>query len=212
MMTACLTHGTREAARTKETFGAPRPGGPGNPVGRRVRQWARRSRRGVRRGTDSTRARGVAPNGRGAGAVVVVPPPAQWPTRCCCPRARVASNTMEIHESFPQFFEAQVAPMLEEEPKRRRLDGRDDNESNPSTFALFRYAERRVWRIDADTHIAPLRIAYDAFIEGKLRSPFLEELNSKGKPSLILSRKLRGRLPGDAKHLYIYEELPTAGR
>jgi len=115
---------------------------------------------------------------------------------------------MRVHDSFRTFFEADVAPLLRDEPNRRRLDGRTDNESNPSTFAQFRHVDRR-WRIDADTHVAPLKLAYYATVAGTLRSPFNEEPNSKGKPCLVLARTLRRKLPEGAKHLYIYEELSS---
>lgn len=99
-------------------------------------------------------------------------------------------------DSFKDFYELHVKAISTANPDFKRLDGRETGGSRwPNAF--FRY-DGQLWKVDEDTHIRKLEIAYDLLKDGQ--DPFLitSTVGDKNKCLLIKGEPIRPR------HFYVY--------
>ena len=96
-------------------------------------------------------------------------------------------NTIPEYKDFKEFYVNAVLPLKEQNPTFRRLDGKTVGSTRKVT-AYFWYKDKK-WRVDADTYIDRLKIAFDEF--EKSDEPFKikatrdnkgESLSIKGQP------------------------------
>ncbi|WP_219225399.1 hypothetical protein [Pedobacter antarcticus] len=106
------------------------------------------------------------------------------------------NNSKPKFEDFITFYEKAVLPLQKENIGLIRLDGQLKGDTRV-TFAYFDY-EGKTWRVNADTHIDRLKIAYDEFVKGN--DPFqIKYLRDNRKAYLAI----KGQPVRNAK-LYIY--------
>ena len=98
-----------------------------------------------------------------------------------------------------------VLPLKAANGEKERLDG----EIGPGTRAAAAYFEHqgRKWKVDADTHYAPLQIAYGYLLDTG-NDPFIERSTKVNHRKLVLNGKLSSELKQKYKargtYLYIY--------
>ncbi len=109
---------------------------------------------------------------------------------------------------FTSFMEQAVVPRQRELGTAKRLDGWESG-SDWDVFGFFGH-QGTVWAVHADSHFAPLQIAYDEVRRAGGRDPFVSG-STRTMTSLDLRPDLRATYPQRFKHLYIYE-VPSAGR
>lgn len=97
------------------------------------------------------------------------------------------NNTKETFADFTEFYTKAVEPLKAENTGIIRLDGKLAGNTR-IVFAYFLYQDRK-WKVNADTHIDRLKIAFDALSTGKdpfvikaLRDNAGEYLAIKGEP------------------------------
>lgn len=103
-----------------------------------------------------------------------------------------------IYENFLALVEKEILPRQEKNPDHVRLDGKLSG-GNREVIGQFLH-HGKAWKIHADTHYEPLKLAYLA-MRDESSDPFKESATDKGK-RLDLSAAIQ-RL--GARHLYIYE-------
>ena len=101
---------------------------------------------------------------------------------------------MKIYNSFISLYENKINLLIKDNPDWSRLDGRNSG-GNREVFGKFKY-KGKVWKINSDTHIKKLKIAYELFIKGEL--PFIEKRTKNNTLTLELKNN------EGYKHLYIY--------
>ncbi|KEQ28286.1 hypothetical protein N180_01235 [Pedobacter antarcticus 4BY] len=100
-------------------------------------------------------------------------------------------------KDFQQFYIQEVEPLLNKEPKYIRLDGGTTGSSR-KVFGHFSYLGRR-WKVDEDTHIEKLKIAYERSLKDV--APFHISRTKGGENyCLVLDEKSTVK-----KMMYIYE-------
>lgn len=106
------------------------------------------------------------------------------------------SNTKETYTDFKDFYTKAVEPLKAENNAYIRLDGKLKGDTR-AVFAYFMYQDKK-WKVNADTHIDRLKIAFDEFEKGK--DPFVIKplRDNKGEYLAIKGQPVR-----NAK-LYIY--------
>jgi hypothetical protein len=105
------------------------------------------------------------------------------------------------HPSFDAFYHDAVLPRKRANPQHIRLDGKRTG-GNWDVAGEFMH-RGELWRVHADSHYEPLRIAHEALhLEGGAE-PFVVEHTKRGR-CLALRPDLRERYPSRYKHLYIY--------
>lgn len=101
-----------------------------------------------------------------------------------------------IHRTFTAWMEDQVLPLGDQ----RRLDGRDAGGNREVAGRFLRYGT--TWKVHADTHLEPLRLALEAERRGE--DPFVIGQSKNGR-TLELVERLQRRRGTRFKHLYVYE-------
>lgn len=97
------------------------------------------------------------------------------------------SNTKQTFADFQEFYTKAVEPLKSANPAFIRLDGKLKGDTR-IVFAHFLY-EGRKWKVNADTHIDRLKLAFDEAAKGNdpfvikaLRDNRGEYLAIKGQP------------------------------
>lgn len=97
------------------------------------------------------------------------------------------SNEKLTFADFKEFYEKGVAPLKSANPAFIRLDGKLKGNTRV-VFGYFMYADKK-WKVNADTHIDRIKIAFDALSKGNdpfvikaLRDNRGEYLAIKGQP------------------------------
>jgi hypothetical protein len=106
-------------------------------------------------------------------------------------------NVIPVFENYKDFYNEIVLPYQKTNPTHIRLDGKILGSSR-KVAAYFRYAGRK-WKIDSDTHISRLKLAYETF--EKSDEPFFikHTRDKKGSCLLISGQPIRD------KKFYVYE-------
>jgi len=106
------------------------------------------------------------------------------------------TNTKETYADFKEFYTKAVEPLKKENPSFIRLDGKLKGDTR-IIFAYFQYQDKK-WKVNADTHIDRLKIAFDEAEKGN--DPFvIKELRDNRNQYLAI----KGQPVRNAK-LYIY--------
>jgi hypothetical protein len=102
-------------------------------------------------------------------------------------------------------MEQVVLPRQAANPAHIRLDGQISGGNREP--AGFFWHQGKLWRVHADSHFAPLLLAYGALKETPTADPFIATATGTGKRHcLVLTSQLQQQLPKPRfKHLYIYE-------
>lgn len=79
------------------------------------------------------------------------------------------TNTKQIYPDFKEFYAQAVEPLKAANVGHIRLDGKLKGDTRV-IFAYFMYQDRK-WKVNADSHIDRLKLAYDEFEKGN--DPFL---------------------------------------
>lgn len=100
-------------------------------------------------------------------------------------------------ENFKEFYTEFVAPLKNNNPDFIRLDGQTTG-STRGAAAYFKYRGSK-WKVDADTQIDKLKIAFELLQEGE--DPFLIKptQNNTGECLIIKEQPLRN------KKFYVYK-------
>ncbi|WP_113660977.1 hypothetical protein [Pedobacter nanyangensis] len=100
-------------------------------------------------------------------------------------------------ESFQEFYIEFVAPLKNNNPEYIRLDGQTTG-STRGAAAYFKYRGNK-WKVDADTQIDKLKIAFELLQRGE--DPFLIKptQNNTGECLIIKEQPLRN------KKFYVYK-------
>ena len=106
------------------------------------------------------------------------------------------NNTKPTFADFKEFYEKAVEPLKKENPSFIRLDGKLKGDTRV-VFAYFEY-EGKKWKVNADTHIDRLKMAFDETLKGK--KPFVIKplRDNKGEYLAIEGQPVRN------SKLYIY--------
>lgn len=103
-------------------------------------------------------------------------------------------------QDFVTFYTTAVLPLKKEQIGLTRLDGQLKGNTRV-VFAYFDY-EGKTWKVNADTHVDRLKIAYDEFVKGN--DPFqVKYLRDNRKAYLAI----KGQPVRNSK-LYIYAVEP----
>lgn len=106
------------------------------------------------------------------------------------------NNSKPRFQDFVSFYKEAVLPLKEKSIGLMRLDGQLKGETRV-VFAYFDY-EGKTWRVNANTHVDRLKIAFDEFEKGN--DPFqVKYLRDDRKAYLAI----KGQPVRNAK-LYIY--------
>ena len=96
-------------------------------------------------------------------------------------------NVIPTFENFTDFYKQAVEPLKQANVAHIRLDGKLKGKTR-NVFAYFMY-EGKKWRVDADTYIDRLKLAYEAaqqseepFVIKATRNDKGESLHIKGQP------------------------------
>ncbi len=98
-------------------------------------------------------------------------------------------NTIPEYKDFKEFYLNAVLPLKEQHPDFRRLDGKLLG-STRNVTAYFWYMDKK-WRVDADTFIDRLKIAFDAFEETETPFNIKSTRDNKGERLLIKGQPIR---------------------
>jgi hypothetical protein len=97
------------------------------------------------------------------------------------------TNTKETYPDFKEFYTKAVEPLKAANPAFIRLEGKLKGDTR-IVFAYFFYQDKK-WKVNADTHIDRLKLAFDEITKGKdpfvikaLRDNRGEYLAIKGQP------------------------------
>ncbi|QTE36104.1 hypothetical protein J3L18_23670 [Mucilaginibacter gossypii] len=101
---------------------------------------------------------------------------------------------MKCHR-FIDFFEEAVVPYKERHKEHIRLDGRTSG-GNRKAFGHFYYQDK-YWKVDSDTWIEKLDIAFNELQKGVDPFRIMKTRNSKNECLIITGQK-------GAKHFYVY--------
>jgi hypothetical protein len=104
------------------------------------------------------------------------------------------------YPDFVSFVREVVLSARAAAPNDIRLDGQRTG-GNRDSVGKFAH-QGKLWTVHADSHYAPLDIAYQAALSG--RDPFIEQATQNGT-CLVLVDELRAMQKTTPKHLYIYE-------
>lgn len=122
-------------------------------------------------------------------------------------RKRSQYNSLQVYDCFIDFMEDMVIPAELKNPDHIRLDGKPkSSKGNTSPFGAFKHWDR-TWKVNKDTYYLPLRLAYNAAIEGI--DPFVEgDTNRGGNPKLELipevNKPQREQQQNDISYLNVY--------
>ena len=98
-------------------------------------------------------------------------------------------NTIPEYKDFKEFYLKAVLPLKEKNPAFRRLDGKLAG-STRNVTAYFWYQDKK-WRVDADTFIDRLKIAFDAFEKSETPFNIKHTRDNKGERLLIKGQPIR---------------------
>lgn len=106
------------------------------------------------------------------------------------------TNAKPTFPDFKEFYTKAVEPLKKDNPSFIRLDGKLKGDTR-IVFAYFEY-EGKKWKVNADTHIDRLKIAFDEFAKGN--DPFVIKAlrDNKGEYLAIKGQPIRN------SKLYIY--------
>lgn len=106
------------------------------------------------------------------------------------------TNTKETYPDFNAFYTNAVEPLKAANPAFIRLDGKLKGDTR-IVFAYFLYKDKK-WKVNADTHIDRLKIAFLEFSKGN--DPFVIKAlrDNKGEYLAIEGQPIRN------SKLYIY--------
>jgi hypothetical protein len=106
------------------------------------------------------------------------------------------SNTKQTFADFQEFYTKAVEPLKSANPAFIRLDGKIKGDTR-IVFAYFLY-EGKKWKVNADTHIDRLKLAFDEAAKGN--DPFVIKAlrDNKGEYLAIKGQPVRN------SKLYIY--------
>jgi hypothetical protein len=97
------------------------------------------------------------------------------------------TNTKQTYPDFTEFYSKAVEPLKSANVAYIRLDGKLKGDTRV-VFAYFMYQDKK-WKVNADTHIDRLKIAFDEFAKGNdpfviktVRDDAAEYLAIKGQP------------------------------
>lgn len=98
-------------------------------------------------------------------------------------------NTIPTFENFTDFYKQVVEPLKQANVAHIRLDGKLKGKTR-NVFAYFMYQDKK-WRVDADTYIDRLKIAYEAAQQSD--EPFVIKAtrNNKGEALCIKGQPVR---------------------
>ncbi|AMP98299.1 hypothetical protein AY601_1382 [Pedobacter cryoconitis] len=107
-------------------------------------------------------------------------------------------NAKQIFADFNEFYVKAVEPLKKENPIFVRLDGKTKGDTRV-IFAYFMYQDRK-WKVNADTHIDRLKIAFDLGAKGD--DPFVIKMlrDNKGEYLAIKGQPVRN------SKIYIYAQ------
>lgn len=100
-------------------------------------------------------------------------------------------------DSFNEFYTELVIPLKKKNPEFIRLDGKITGSTrNPAAYFMYKSNK---WKVDADTYLDRLTIAFDKMEAGE--DPFLIKptLNKKGECLIIKDESLKN------KKFYVYK-------
>ena len=108
------------------------------------------------------------------------------------------SNAKETFEDFKEFYVKAVEPLKKANADFIRLDGKIKGDTR-IVFAYFQYQDKK-WKVNADTHIDRLKIAFDEVSKGN--DPFVIKAlrDNKGEYLAIKGQPVRN------SKLYIYAQ------
>lgn len=106
------------------------------------------------------------------------------------------NNTKEVFADFKEFYVKAVEPLKAANTGIIRLDGKLAGDTRV-IFAYFLYQDKK-WKVNADTHIGRLKIAFDEAAKGN--DPFVIKSLRDNKGEYLA---IKGQPVRDAK-LYIY--------
>lgn len=98
-------------------------------------------------------------------------------------------NTIPEYKDFKDFYLKAVLPLKEENPTYRRLDGKTLG-STRNVFAYFWYMDKK-WRVDADTFIDRLKIAFDQYEKSDEPFKMKHTRDHKSESLLIKGQPIR---------------------
>jgi len=99
------------------------------------------------------------------------------------------SNIKETFADFKEFYLKAVEPLKKATPAIIRLDGKIKGDTR-IVFAYFQYQDQK-WKVNADTHIDRLKLAFDEFEKGN--DPFVIKAlrDNKGQYLAIKGQPVR---------------------
>ncbi len=100
-------------------------------------------------------------------------------------------NTIPEYKDFKEFYLNLVLPLKEKNPGIRRLDGKVLG-STRNVTAYFWYQEKK-WRVDADTYIDRLKIAFDGFEKSEEPFKIKHTRDQKGACLTIKGQPIRNQ-------------------
>ena len=106
------------------------------------------------------------------------------------------TNTKEVFADFKTFYTKAVEPLKKANPAFIRLDGKLKGDTR-IVFAYFQYQDKK-WKVNADTHIDRLKIAFDEAEKGN--DPFVIKALRDNRGEYLA---IKGQPVRDSK-LYIY--------
>ena len=98
-------------------------------------------------------------------------------------------------DRFIDFYNEAVVPYKQANKKHLRLDGRTSGGSR-KVFGHFYYQDK-YWKVDSDTWIVKLEIAFNEIQKGVDPFRIIKTRNSKNECLIIICQK-------GAKHFYVY--------
>jgi len=106
------------------------------------------------------------------------------------------TNAKPTFSDFKEFYIQAVEPLKKDNPVFVRLDGKIKGDTRV-VFAYFQYQDKK-WKVNADTHIDRLKIAFDEIEKGN--DPFVIKTLRDGKGEYLA---IKGQPVRNSK-LYIY--------
>ncbi|WP_432713717.1 hypothetical protein [Pedobacter sp.] len=102
-----------------------------------------------------------------------------------------AINTIPEYKDFKEFYLNAVVPLKEQNPTFRRLDGKLVG-STRNVTAYFWYQNKK-WRVDADTFIDRLKIAFEEFEKSDEPFKIKHTRDHQGESLLIKGQPIRNK-------------------